>query len=441
MSSTVIARLRLRRWQVLSSWGWVVALTAAVVAAEEIPSPPVSPFGGGVSPLGAPVPAEELSVSTDFPGGSAQVRRIDPERAEIEISPAVHPDRGWPCWWYFRVDGAEAGQQMKVIVVPSEQPFREAQRLPAAWALPQRAAVSDDDQNWLHTELGDVNEFRGVYTFPAPAERFWIAWGPPFLPAHAEALLSRAQEQLSEAERFVLAETRGGRPVLGLRIGGGDKPQAIWVQARQHAWETGGSWVGQGFLEWIVSDAPSAVALRERTEITFLPIMDVDNVTEGAGGKEAVPRDHNRDWSDAPVYPEVAAAQRELLARIEAGRLRVYLDLHNPGPGDQQPFFFGPFGYEQLSPPQRRAYDRFLELAIAHIRDPLPILPQYRFATYVKTEEERGRMSAEWVRRRGGEGIVAMTLETAWNTPHSTQTGYQEVGRGLAETVAAFLAD
>ncbi len=441
MLSSLAAMPHLFRWGVPRSLGWAVALTVVVAAAaEEPPTRPDPPFSGK-SPLGAPVPAEDLSVHTDFPGGSAVVRRIDPELAEIEISPAHHSGRGWPCWWYFRVENAEAGQQMRVIVVPSEHPFREGERLAPQWALPERAMLSSDDQNWLHTERGAINETRGCYTFPAPAERFWIAWGPPFLPVHAEALLQRVAEQLPEAERFVLAETRGGRPVYGLRIGGPEKPDAIWVQARQHAWETGGSWVGQGFLEWVAGDTPEAVALRERTEITFIPIMDVDNVVEGAGGKKALPRDHNRDWSDVPIYPEVVAAQREILARIAAGRLRVYLDLHNPGAGDKRPFFFGPFDYEQLPPAQRRRYDRFLELAIAHMRDPLPIMPQYRFATYVKSDEERGRMSGEWVRRRGGDGVVAMTLETAWNTPDSTQTGYQEVGRGLAETVAAFLAE
>jgi hypothetical protein len=77
--------------------------------------------------------------------------------------------------------------------------------------------------------------------------------------------------------------------------------------------------------------------------------MDVDNAAIGAGGKDAFPRDHNRDWSDQPVYPEVAAAQR-MIQRIESIHgLDVYIDLHNPGPGDPV-FFFGPFAFDTMSP-------------------------------------------------------------------------------------------
>ena len=64
----------------------------------------------------------------------------------------------------------------------------------------------------------------------------------------------------------MLAKTREGRPVYGIKLGGGDEdqpaPLGVWVQARQHAWEAGGSWVSRGFVEWSASDGPAAVELR-----------------------------------------------------------------------------------------------------------------------------------------------------------------------------------
>jgi hypothetical protein len=381
----------------------------------------------------------ELAVSTDFPGGSAQVLELDSAGRRIVISPAVHAERGWPCWWYLRVDGATPGETVTLQLERAAQEFRPGQRLTANWSLPQRAAVSSDDARWEHTPPGEITAERGVYSIVAPAARFWLAWGPPFLPSQAETLLQAAEQRLAgSAQRFVLSKTLQGRNVNALRIGDARRPLVVWVQARQHAWESGGSWVGKGFLDWVTSDDPQANALRERAEIVFIPIMDVDNVTLGAGGKEAIPRDHNRDWADEPVYPEVAAAQRELLQLIESGRLRAYIDLHNPGPADKLPYYYGPFDYDTLSPARRTPFDRFLELSIEHIRDPLPITPKYRLASYVKTDEERGRMSGEWVRRRIGEQGVAMTLETAWNTPYSTTEGYEAVGAGLARALAAF---
>lgn len=399
-------------------------------------------FAAGLLALVVPLESRALSLHTDFPGGSAEVHVLDAAAGRIEISPSHHDERGWPCWWYFRVDGARAGQKIALTIRPNRKPFRAEQRLAASWSLPARPVISVDDVTWTQIEqTGVIDKESGRYEITAPAERFWLAWGPPFLPSHAEALLAEIATRVPEAERFELARTRQGRPVNGIRLGKAGAPQAVWVQARQHAWETGGSWVGRGFLEWVAGDDPAAVALRERAEIFFIPIMDVDNVVLGSGGKEAVPRDHNRDWADQPVYPEVAAAQRQLLALIEAGRLRVFLDLHNPGPGDKKPYFFGPFDYEEMSGPRRATYDRFLELAVENMTGPLAVHPQYRFATYVKTEEERDRMSGHWMRSRSGDDAVAMTLETAWNTPHSTAGGYREVGSNLGRTVARFVGE
>ena len=384
-------------------------------------------------------PAAAFTVRSDFPGGSADVIALDPAEGYVEIAPAHHDQRGWPCWWYFRVDGAEPGKQLTVRVVPSPQSFRDGQLLGAVWSLPERPAISTDDVHWQQTEPGAIDHRSGTYTIAAPASQFWMAWGPPFLPSHADALLEAVAAELPGAERFKLATTLQGRSVHGIRCGTPEAPHAVWVQARQHAWEAGSSWVGRGFLQWIASDASEAVQLRAHSEIFFIPIMDVDNVALGAGGKEAVPRDHNRDWADQPVYPEVAAAQQHIGELAEAGRLKVFLDLHNPGANSKRPFYYGPLEYEQMGGQPRRNYHRFLSLSIATMVEPLAIERAYQFATYVKTDEERRRVSRDWVAEHSDESVVALTLETAWNTPHSTTQGYEHVGRGLAQTVARYL--
>ena len=383
----------------------------------------------------------QLTVHHDFPGGAADVLALDADAGRIEIAPPVREGRGWPCWWYLRIDGATPGQPLTVVVRPASRPFRAQDRLAAAWSMPRQASISTDDVTWQPTAPGEITQVSVSYRMTAPAARFWLAWGPPFLPSHAEALLAETAARLPGAERFVLATTREGRPVPGLRFGQRDATHAVWVQARQHAWEAGASWVGHGFLDWATSNAPAARALRDQAEIFFIPIMDVDNVALGAGGKEAVPRDHNRDWSDQPVHPEVEAAKQRIGGLIESGRLTAFFDLHNPAAGDRQPFFFGPLDFEQMTGVRRRSYERFLELAVAEITGPLAIAPRYRFATYVKTEEERARVSGNWVRDRSHERAVALTLETAWNTPHSTTEGYREVGAGLARALASYLTE
>jgi hypothetical protein len=335
------------------------------------------------------------------------------------------------------------GQKISLTVRGNDSPFRGTQKLSANWALPQRAAISVDGATWTQSDAATTTPLTATYDIVAAQPSFWVAWGPPFLSQHADSLLDEVEKTLSDGQypnkRFELSRSRENRPVHAIRFGNPQAVDAIWVQARQHAWESGSSWVADGFVRWAMSDDPLAVKLRERTEIFFVPVMDVDNVDRGAGGKDATPRDHNRDWADRPVYPEVRAAQTEIKNQIDAGRLRLYIDLHNPAPGDHQPFYFGPLDYENLPVPIRENYDRFLELSTQYIRGPLAIQPRYRFATYVPTAEEQSRVSRNWVGDRIGERGISVTLETAWNTPASTIDGYRDVGRGLAITVSNYL--
>lgn len=381
----------------------------------------------------------DIVVVTDFEGGNAEVVRLDQATGTLRIMPELHDGRGWPCWWSLRLDGVSFGQEVTLEVQAQVRPFRPGTVLNASWCQPDFAAVSHDGKTWAQTaKVERTADKIAVYKIKPEGASLWLAWGPPFVPTTAEHVLAAVKSKLGdEAERFELAKTRDGRPVNGIRIGKPDAPRQVWVNARQHAWEAGGAWVGRGFIEWIAEDA--AKDLRENTCIHFIPIMDVDNVILGAGGKEAIPQDHNRDWSAAPHYPEVAAAQKRI-AEIHAKHgLDVFMDLHNPGAGDRTPFFFGPFGFERLTGVQRDNYQRWIELAAAHINGPLAVQPKYRFATYVKTGEERGRMSSGWVRAHTGEETISVTLETAWNTPNSTVEGYLKVGAQLGQALADYL--
>jgi len=49
------------------------------------------------------------------------------------------------------------------------------------------------------------------------------------------------------------------------------------------------------------------------------------------------------------------------------------------------------------------------------------------------------RISKNWVVAHTAGHVVAVTLETAWNTPHSTTAGYQTVGRQLGLAVELYL--
>ena len=49
------------------------------------------------------------------------------------------------------------------------------------------------------------------------------------------------------------------------------------------------------------------------------------------------------------------------------------------------------------------------------------------------------RISKNWVAENTGPNSVNLTLETIWNSPHSTQKGYLSYGAALGEAIALYL--
>lgn len=372
----------------------------------------------------------EWSIDTSFPGGNAVVDRLDPQERVVSIQPKRYEGRGWDCWWSFKLRGLKPGDTFQLRVQGS-----------SAYAKPTRAAISSDGgKTWKQTPAGQPNADKAMtYTIKAPAEEVWLAWGPPFQLADAQASLARAESLNVGGKVFELCKSKEGRPVPAIRwdppVKAEHKRKGIWIEARQHAWEAGSSWVGQGFLEFLCSEDEDARWLRQHCRIVYVPIMDVDNVELGAGGKNQTPFDHNRDWNDTPIYPAVAAAQAAIRAMEQAGEFHLFIDLHNPSAGDRVPFFNEP--PQELMPPRRQAnHERFLKSAVAIMgREPIGLLPQAKptGANYDKLWE---KISKNWVARNTSDHVMTFTLETSWDTPHSTTEGYRSFGKALGRTIA-----
>jgi len=367
----------------------------------------------------------ELKVASDFPGGSARVESIDQATRTITVLPYPHKDRGWICWWYFKVDGIQPGETLTLNVGGG------------VWATPDQATWSLDNKTWQHSAAGQRAKDRITYKIKVEGKEAWFAWGPPFVPQQASDLVRRTAKDSPHAVAFELCKSNGGRAVPALKVAqAGVKDEerlGVWVQARQHAWEAGSSWVCQGFVDWLVSSDPAAEALRKKATVYIVPIMDVDNVETGAGGKNQKPHDHNRDWSAKPVYAEVQAAQKQLTELHQARRLDLFIDLHNPGANDRQPFFFVP-APERMEAAARANTDRFLTACRQEITGPLKLNPKPRESgsNYDPLWE---KISTNWVVTNCKNHVVAVCLETSWNTPQSTTANYQRVGKELGLAV------
>jgi murein tripeptide amidase MpaA len=281
-----------------------------------------------------------------------------------------------------------------------------------------------------------------IYTIPTESPALFVAWGPPYTPSRAATFVHEMAARAVSAQEVELGKSREGRRVPMLRVCEGDRVEArrfgVWVQARQHAWEAGSSWVCEGFAEWILGSDPEAVWLRQNAEIYIVPIMDVDNTATGNGGKEALPHDYNRDWMEKPNWNEVAAAQSYLREFSREDRMDIFLDLHNPAPGDKKAFFYA-LPAELVNEPMLARRNQFIALATATIGEVFPMLDKPK-QTGAKYHPLWKQISDAWVSMHANPHTVAACLETPWNTENSTVEGYKAVGAALAKSVQQYLS-
>ena len=396
------------------------------------------------------VAADGLSVASDFEGASVSGIEIDNAARSIGFTPGGDPVRGWPCWWFFRVQGITPGETITLRLRGSTATAAVpggplAKPLAPSWAMPDQATFSTDGKTWRHTERGTRRDGVMIYTIKPDASSVLVAWGPPYTPTAAAEFVREMSRKSPYARAEELCRSREDRAVPLLRVQeGGRKTEqrfGVWVQARQHAWESGSSWVAQGFGEWLLSDEADAAWLRQHAEIFLVPIMDVDNTATGNGGKDARPQDHNRDWSSQPHWNEVVAAKEIVSGLIKDGRMDVFLDLHNPAPGD--PTFFYTLDNSTMKEPTIGLRDRFIELAYGRISKIKPLIPMSNKpkTTGPSYHPLWRQISTNWVSMNGNPHTVSLCLETIWNYKNSTIEGYRAVGANLAAAVREYLAE
>ena len=386
-----------------------------------------------------------LSVVADFQGASVRVLEIDQKSCSVRFMPGGDPRRGWPCWWYFRVDGLTAKDTLSLQLQRSPAAIDKRKPLSASWSMPKYATFSTDGKTWQQTDQGSRQDEWMVYKLKPKTKSVFVAWGPPYTPRTASTFAHEISKQSGHATAVELCRSRDGRTVPMLHVKAGkrsDKQRfGVWVQARQHAWESGSSWVAQGFAKWLLGKDKQAAWLRQHAEVFIVPVMDVDNTATGNGGKNALPHDHNRDWSRKPHWNEVRAAQRKVGKLIDEQRMDVFLDLHNPAPSD--PSFFYILPSEMSKEPMISLRDRFISLAYARISKVKPQLPMSSKSrvTGASYHPLWRQISANWVSMHGNPQTVSLCLETMWNHKNSTPTVYQAVGANLAAAVAEYLAE
>lgn len=262
-----------------------------------------------------------ITVDCNFAGGNIVLDRIV-EHGEGDVEIYVHQDlrdtEGDWFYWYFRVSHA-AGRNLRVTFTGSD-------------IIGTRGpGVSvDGGCTWAWLGRDCVTGPMFTYRVPAGQDEVRFSLGMPYLQANLDAFLATLPAG-SPLERSVLCRSRGGRDVERLRAGrlDGKAQYCLLLTARHHCCEMMASYALEGILHSMLAQDEIGAWLRENVEILAVPFVDKDGVEAGDQGKNRRPHDHNRDYGQESIYPEVRTL-REQIQPWSAGRPLLVLDLHCP---------------------------------------------------------------------------------------------------------------
>lgn len=282
-----------------------------------------------------------VSVTADFEGGSVgKVEQVSATHFRCGVAGQADQENRnrQASWYFFRLDGAKG----KEITFTLTDLRGEYNYKPGGLCVRDDTppVVSADGKTWRH--LGEriaMEKDEATFRVTPESDTLWIAHIEPY-PA-------------SRLDQF-LAEIHGAPPlkdeVIGKTVEGRDlhlltitelhaetsaPPPTVWLMCRQHAWETGTSFVGEGAIRFLLSD--EAAPLRKTLVFKILPMMDPDGCAHGGVRFNRNGYDVNRNWDTAdPDNPESRRLMPEICAakKVIHAFSGLFLTLHNQETGE-----------------------------------------------------------------------------------------------------------
>jgi hypothetical protein len=249
-------------------------------------------------------------------------------------------------WYYFRMDNVRD----RDVTLTFTDFVGEYDDKPGAVAMNADTVplFSNDGEHWQHFASMDWDKEKKEATlkFRPTGDRIWIAHLQPYTHSRLLKLLEEIDRSPS-ARVEVIGKTVQGRDLHLVTVTDFNKADAekktVWLQARQHAWESGTSFVMEGALRFITSDEPRAKALREKVVFKFTPMMDPDGCAGGKVRFNANGYDVNRHWDEVDLrrkeflerMPEIWYVKRSLFGYVDAGHaIALMVNMHNEESGE-----------------------------------------------------------------------------------------------------------
>jgi hypothetical protein len=325
-----------------------------------------------------------VTIQTHFEGGSlGRIEKVSETHFRLGAKGDKDQDgrNRQANWYYFRVDGASAGKELTLDIVdlPGEYNYKPNR---GAITKDTPPVISYDGNHWRHVDTFeyDPEEPKLRLRIKPEGPRFWIAHVAPY----TNETLAKLRREIQGNPEFYeekIGKSVGGRDLVMWTIGSGERKKTVWLMFRQHSWETGSSWTGEGAVRELLSNA----ALRRDVTWKIIPLCDPDGVARGGVRFNLNGYDLNRNWDvEDPVKMPEITAQRGAVKRWldKGGRVDLFFSLHNTETAE---YLEGPpAGYRQLA---RRFYQLLVE------RTTFFPSRELSFASETTTAGMKGRMT------------------------------------------------
>jgi len=243
-------------------------------------------------------------------------------------------------WFLFRMDDV-AGRELTLHFTSFKGEYNDkpANAPAGAWYRP---VFSEDGEHWQHfpDAKWEVEKDELTLTVRPRGNTVWLSHVPPYPYARALGMITelgrlphvRAEvigRSVLERDLHLVTVTNFAKPDAGKKI--------IWMQARQHAWEAGTSFLLEGALRFVASDDLEAQKLRDENVFLFVPLINPDSVVRGEVRFNANGFDPNRQWDEVDLRdkrwlernPEIWYVKKALLAQHARQPITLALNLHN----------------------------------------------------------------------------------------------------------------
>jgi murein tripeptide amidase MpaA len=295
--------------------------------------------------LGAPAAALSagaagIQVLSNFEGGSiGRVEQVAPTHLRCAVagqSDQDHRNRQ-PSWYYFELtDLPHAPLTIDLVDLAGEYNYKGPTYAVVAGVRPVYSYDNKHWQNFTDSQVRwEAREPHLTLQFTPERDHVWIAHVTPYTNRNLARLLEAFRQspylEVESAGRTVEGREMPLLTITNRQIAVGKK-KVIWLMFRQHAWETGSSWAGDGAVRFLLSGQAGAARLRDRFVYKIFPLADPDGVAHGGVRFNQNGYDLNRNWDtpDAGKMPEIWAQRRAVLAWVDSGhRLDLFLSLHN----------------------------------------------------------------------------------------------------------------